>query len=181
VEDVFNQFKKGVEQTVRPEDTDTHYDLGIAYKEMGLVDDAIHEFEVALAGQVHAKEVSCLTMIGLCREMKGEHREAIQAFRRALRSEVLNAEAAKALHYELGLAHEAAGEPEVALWYFQKIWKLDPRYRDVAAAVERMGPGPARPPRDAEPQRAVGRAPPIGRGDRAGPDGTGPKKNIGYV
>ncbi len=50
VEDVFSQFKKGVEETVKPEDSDTHYDLGIAYKEMGLLDDAVHEFETALRG-----------------------------------------------------------------------------------------------------------------------------------
>jgi pilus assembly protein FimV len=189
VEDVFNQFKKGVEKTVRPEDSDTHYDLGIAYKEMGLLDDAIHEFEVALSGRIRKKEVDCLTMIGLCLGAKGEHREAIQAFRRALRSEQLTSEAAKALHFELGLAHQAVDEGDVALWYFQKICKVDPRYRDAEAAVARLGGGPGKPPAGGEaPRSAVEAAQPSGapRPDRpppssAAPGGPGSKKNVGYV
>src|SRR5262249_29552450 len=46
VESVFAQFKKGVAAQISPEDSDTHFDLGIAYKEMGLTDDAISEFEL---------------------------------------------------------------------------------------------------------------------------------------
>ncbi len=186
VEDVFNQFKKGVEKTVRPEDSETHYDLGIAYKEMGLLDDAIHEFEVALAGKTRKKEIDCLSMIGLCRGLKGEHAEAVQAYRRALRSDALTPEAGKAVHYELGLAHEALGEPEVALWFFQKICKVDARYRDAKAQVDRLGGGPGRPPADGEgarnPLRPPGAAPrPSERPAPAPAEKPGAKKNIGYV
>jgi len=186
VEDVFNQFKKGVEKTVRPEDSETHYDLGIAYKEMGLLDDAIHEFEVALAGRSRKKEVDCLSMIGLCRGLKGEHAEAVQAFRRALRSDALTPDAGKALQYELGLAHEALGEAEVALWYFQKICRLDAGYRDAQAQAERLGGGPGRPPADAEAMRGA-RPQPVGAArlsERPAPvpaEKPGSKKNIGYV
>jgi len=205
VEDVFDQFKRGVEKAVRPEDSDTHYDLGIAYKEMGLLDDALGEFRTALTGKNRRKEVDLLTMIGLCHGMKGEHREAVQAFRHALHSEYLTGEAAKALHYELGAAHEALGETAVALWYFQKIVKVDPRYRDARAHVERLGGGPGQPPANATsvprsdlptpsgptvPAPAPAPAaepsapgPPPSAGDGAHPDGArpGPKKNIGYV
>jgi tetratricopeptide (TPR) repeat protein len=181
VEDVFNQFKKGVAETVKPEDTETHYDLGIAYKEMGLLDDAIHEFELALSGHSKKKEVDCLSMIGLCHGLKGDHRAALDAFRRALRSGALTAEAAKALHYELAGAHEALEQPEQALWYLQKIAKVDPGYRDAGGAVARLGGGPGRPPADLEARaaaRAAGAAPPR-PGER--PGGPGAKKNIGYV
>ena len=187
VEDVFNQFKKGVEKTVRPEDSETHYDLGIAYKEMGLLDDAVHEFEVALAGKSRKKEVDCLSMIGLCRGLKGEHDEAVKAYRRALRSDALTPDAGKALHYELGVAHEALGEPEVALWYFQKICKLDARYRDAGAQVERLGGGPGRPPAEGEAARSAARPQPGGAvrsSERPAPAPAvrpGSKKNIGYV
>ena len=176
VEDVFNQFKKGVAETVKPEDTETHYDLGIAYKEMGLLDDAIHEFEVALSGHSKKKEVDCLSMIGLCQGLKGDHRAAVEAFRRALRSGALTAEAAKALHYELAAAHEALGEKDQALWYLQKIVKVDPGYRDAGAFAARLGGGPGRPPADLEARaaaRAGGAVPPR--------PGSGAKKNIGYV
>jgi len=145
VGDVFSQFKKGIEQTVRPEDGETHYDLGIAYKEMGLLDDAVQEFETALAAGGRKKELDCLTMIGLCRMAQGLPSQAVEVFRRALGSDGLGIESAKALHLELGLAFEAAGDPQAALSTFQKIVRIDPGYREVAAAVARLRSGPGLP------------------------------------
>jgi tetratricopeptide (TPR) repeat protein len=175
VEDVFNQFKKGVEQTVKQEDTATHYDLGIAYKEMGLLDDAVSEFEVALRGNDRKKEVDCLSMIGLCQMQKGAAREAIRAYQRALGSEVLSKDAAKAVHFELGSAYEAAGDREAALFHLQKVNKLDPAFREVAARVKALGGGPGRPPAD-----AGGRSPAPTIAPPPRPP-AGPKKNIGYL
>jgi tetratricopeptide (TPR) repeat protein len=186
VEDVFNQFKKGVEQTVKKEDSATHYDLGIAYKEMGLLDDAIHEFETALEGNDRRKEVDCLSMIGLCRLAKGEPREAVKAYRRALASEHLTKDAAKALPFELAAAYEAAGDREAALHYFNRVAKVDPAFRDAAKRVAALGGGPGRPPpEDVRPPPR----PPAGGAARPGgaPAGrpvapSGPsKKNIGYL
>jgi tetratricopeptide (TPR) repeat protein len=181
VEDVFNQFKKGVEQTVRPEDSATHYDLGIAYKEMGLLEDAIGEFETALRGNDRKREVDCLTMIGVCRMAKGEPVEAVAAFRRALACDPLSKDAAKALQYELGAAYEAAGDREVALHCFQRAARLDPGFRDAAARAAALGGGPGKPPPDdgRAPPRPPGRA---GAGSAAGaPPVPGAKKNIGYL
>jgi tetratricopeptide (TPR) repeat protein len=186
VEDVFNQFKKGVEQTVRKEDSATHYDLGIAYHEMGLLDDAIHEFETALGGNDRKKEVDALSMIGTCRMAKGETPKAIAAWRRALRSEHLSRDAAKAIQYELGVAYEAQGDRESALWYLHKAAKADPAFRDVGGRLDALGGGPGRPPPDAEggASRPAGRA---GPARAAAPSaasrsaGAGPKKNIGYL
>jgi tetratricopeptide (TPR) repeat protein len=184
VEDVFNQFKKGVAETVRPEDSATHYDLGIAYKEMGLVDDAIHEFETAMRDR--RREVDCLSMIGLCRMAQGQPREAIQVFRRALGSDYLGKDAAKAIHFELATAYEAAGEPEIALFVFHKVAKVDPAYRDVGERIDALGGGPGRPPAD-EPRaarppgsRTTIPAPRVGTPGAAVPT-AGQKKNIGYL
>ena len=162
VEDVFSQFKKGVEATVKPEDSATHYDLGIAYREMGLIDDALNEFETALKGNERRREVDCLTMVGLCRMTLGEPKEAITAYRRALGSEFLTRDAAKALHLELGAAYEAAGQKEAALYHLQKVLRADAGYRDVAARVKALGGGPGHPPAD-EPRPAAAR-PPNGAG-----------------
>ena len=189
VEDVFSQFKKGVAQTVKKEDSATHYDLGIAYREMGLLDDAIHEFETALGGNDRRKEVDCLSMIGLCRAAKGESAEAIAAYRRALRSPQIGADAAKAIEYELASAYEAAGEREVALWLLQKVVKADAAFRDAAKRVAGLGGGPGKPPPPgdgAPPRKAIGRVAVNGAPPRPGrapppPPGGGPKKNIGYL
>jgi tetratricopeptide (TPR) repeat protein len=165
VEEVFSQFKKGVAQTVKPEDTDTHYDLGIAYKEMGLVDDALVEFETALRGASRKKEVDCLSMIGLCRMEKGDAAGATQAFRRALRSTEIRPDAARAIHYELASAYEAQGDSEAALWYLHKVTGAGGSFRDAAARLQKLGGGPGRPPPE----------PPPAPAPRGGP------RNIGYV
>jgi len=151
VADVFEQFKRGLEKTVRPDDSATKYDLGIAFQEMGMLDEALEQFRSALAGGDRRRDAEILNMIGVCLVLKGRHGEAIDAYRQALRSEFVTEDAAKALHFELGTAHEAQGDPEVALWYFQKIARGDPTYRGVAERVSRLGGGPGTAPATGEP------------------------------
>jgi pilus assembly protein FimV len=185
VEDVFSQFKKGVEQTVKQEDTATHYDLGIAYKEMGLLDDAVHEFEIALKGNDRKKEVDCLSMIALCRLQQEKPREAIAAWRRALGSDHLTKEAVKALHFELGAVYEAAGDREVALHFLHKVNKIDPAYRGVGEKVKALGGGPGKPPPDDRPAgmaaNGVATTPKPAVPARSPVPVAGAKKNIGYL
>ncbi|HSM93824.1 MAG TPA: tetratricopeptide repeat protein, partial [Anaeromyxobacteraceae bacterium] len=193
VEDVFSQFKKGVEQTVGKEDSDTHFDLGIAYREMGLLDAAVEEFETAAKGNNRRKEVDCFTMIGLCRVAQGDVKAALKAFRRALGSDYLNRDAAKALHFEIGAAYEASGDAEAALYFFQKLARIDPAYRDVGAKVKELGGGPGKLPAEfaatrPAPPAAKGAARPAARpagGARtvgaAPTPAPGSKKNIGYL
>jgi tetratricopeptide (TPR) repeat protein len=139
VEEVFAEFKKGLEKVVKPEDVDTHYDLGIAYKEMGLTDDALGEFAVARKGCVGTKrELDCITMSGMLYGMRGEHAEAVKVFKEGLASEHAKDEVAKALGFELALAYEAMGENGKALYHYQRVAKLDPKYRDVSSQVERL-------------------------------------------
>jgi pilus assembly protein FimV len=142
VADVFDQFKRGLEKTVRPDDSATKYDLGIAFQEMGMLDEALEQFRSALAGGDRRREVEILNMIGICLGLKARHEEAIEAYQQALGSEFLTDEASKALHFELGAAHEALGQPEAALGYFQKVAQVDPGYRSVAERVSRLAGGP---------------------------------------
>jgi pilus assembly protein FimV len=146
---------------VKPEDVDTHYDLGIAYKEMGLIDDALGEFDVARKGCVGTKrELDCITMIGMLHGMRGEHAEAVKVFKEGLASEHAKDEVGKALGFELALAYEAMGENGKALYHYQRVAKLDPKYRDVAAQVSRLAASAA--PEDdpiAPPKRAPAAVP----------------------
>ncbi|MGZ3458479.1 MAG: tetratricopeptide repeat protein, partial [Archangium sp.] len=139
VEEVFAEFKKGLAKVVKPEDVDTHYDLGIAYREMGLMDDALHEFTVAREGCLGKKrEVDCLTMIGLLQAQKGEADAAVSTFKQALASEHATGEVAKALGFELALAHEAVGDAGKALYHYQRVAALDPTFREVSGHVQRL-------------------------------------------
>jgi tetratricopeptide (TPR) repeat protein len=191
VDEVFSEFKKGLAKVVKPEDVDTHYDLGIAYKEMGLIDDAIQEFAVARQGcEGKKKEVDCLTMIAMLQVMKGDAGEAVASYRQALGTEHATGEAAKALEYELGLALETQGEAGKALYHFQRVAKLDPGYRDVTAQVQRLA-ATTQPEEDPLPGRAAngvngtpGRGG-TGQGPKAGPPGEGSAaakaRKVGYV
>jgi tetratricopeptide (TPR) repeat protein len=138
VEEVFSEFKKGLEGVVQRGDVDTHYDLGIAYKEMGLLDDAVQVFEVARQGsQGQPKEVDCLTMIGLLHGMRGEPQRAVAAFRDALGSPHAGPRE-MSLRYELGLAHEAAGATGKALGHYLSVQRAEPGHRDVQDRVRRL-------------------------------------------
>lgn len=139
VEEVFSEFKKSLAKVVKPEDVDTHYDLGIAYKEMGLLDDALHEFDVARQGSAGGKrELDCITMMGMLQLLRGDASAAVDAFREGLGNPHATGEAAKALGFELATAYEAQGEAGKALFHYQRVAAMDGKYRDVAGHVSRL-------------------------------------------
>ena len=84
VEEVFAKFKEGVAKQIDVDDAQSHYDLGVAYKEMGLIDDALREFEVAARDAKRA--CVCHSMIGMIHIERGNLNEAIDAFMRGLQS-----------------------------------------------------------------------------------------------
>jgi len=136
VEEVFAQFKKGVEQQVAVDDTDTHFDLGIAYKEMGLIPDAIHEFELCIANQ--ARECMAHTMIGLCHLEKNDVASAIGAFKKGLYAERKTEREELGLYYELGRAYEAMRDPQEALYYYEKVKKRDGTFLNVQVRIDAL-------------------------------------------
>ncbi len=169
VDEVFAEFKKGLEKVVKPEDVDTHYDLGVAYKEMGLVDDAVGEFTIARKGCLgKRKEVDCLSMIGMLQVQRGDAAAAIDAYQQALGTEFAKGDVEKSLRYELAAAYEAAGEQGRALGQYLRVQGLDGGYREVGEHVERLQ-AVTSPEDDAPPPRAG-----------AGRPG-GARKNVGYV
>lgn len=167
VDEVFAEFKKGLEKVVKPEDVDTHYDLGIAYKEMGLFDDAVGEFTIARKGcQGKRKEIDCLTMIGMLQSMKGDFAAAVDALLQGLASEHSRGDTEKALRYELGMAYESGGQNGKALGQFLKVQALDDRFREVAEVVTRLSAITA-PEDDGEPA-APTQKPPRGGARKVG-------------
>ncbi len=136
VETVFEQFKKGVEEQIGLEDTDTHFDLGIAYKEMGLLDDAIEEFK--LARQNSQRECIAQTMIGLCLAEQGKYVEAITHFKKGLYADAKSEREELGLYFELGRAYQQLNDPQEALYYFEKVAKREPGFRDVERCIEAL-------------------------------------------
>ena len=120
-------------------DADTHYDLGLAYKEMGLLEEAIKEF--LLVRETPGRAVQCHLMIGLIHVERGKLQEAVDEFKNGLYVEGINDREALALYYELGAAYEGLGDVPEALYYFEKVQKRDPRFRNVTRRMEAMGTG----------------------------------------
>ena len=141
VEAVFAKFKEGVRQQVAETDAQSHYDLGVAYKEMGLINDALTEFE--LASRDPSRECVCHSMAGMMHLEQGNLEAAIEAFIRGLHAEQKSADQELALYYELGNTYQLRSNPREALFYFQKVMRRDAGYRDVAARVRALQPKPA--------------------------------------
>ncbi|MEM6730783.1 MAG: tetratricopeptide repeat protein, partial [Myxococcota bacterium] len=133
-QDVFEEFKKGVAEVVEEGDYQTHYDLGIAYKEMGLYGDAIREFEHA--SRSDDKAIGALTMMGLCSLATGDTAQALSHFLRGLNSDQVTAEEALALRFEIGQAYEQMGRNREAVKFFEKVDSIDPEFRGVTQRLE---------------------------------------------
>jgi tetratricopeptide (TPR) repeat protein len=136
VEEVFAKFKEGVAKQVSVDDAQSHYDLGVAYKEMGLIDDAIREFDVAARDT--KRECVCRSMIGMIQVERGRMNEAIEAFLLGLRAPMKTPEQETVLCYEIGAAYEGTKRIKEALSFFQKVARRDPSYRDVGDRIARL-------------------------------------------
>jgi tetratricopeptide (TPR) repeat protein len=139
VHEVLGEFRAKVQETVRPEDAQTHYDLGIAYKEMELLEEAIAEFEVALRHGGGVRKVDCVTMLGVCAMERNDVEKAIEWFQKGLAETDLDAGARRALSFELALAYESAGETGLAIEQYQFVERVEPGFRDVAERIVRLG------------------------------------------
>ncbi|MDB4976353.1 MAG: hypothetical protein JWN48_4694 [Myxococcaceae bacterium] len=136
VESVFAQFKKGVAEQIAPDDSETHFDLGIAYKEMGLVDDAINEFELAAKSKKRA--CTALNMIGMCHQERGKPELALVYFQRALDAEGRGPAEELALNYEIGTVYEQTGQLDQALAAFELVAARDRTYRGVTTKLDQL-------------------------------------------
>lgn len=133
LEEVFDTFKRHVDATVHAEDFRTRYELGIAYKEMGLVDEALEAFRAALRSpEIHRE--AC-TMIALCHRERGEIDEAVLWYRRALEGEDEGAREFHGIRYDLAEVLLERGEADDALQLFRSVLEADPSYRDVRRYV----------------------------------------------
>jgi tetratricopeptide (TPR) repeat protein len=118
-ESLFSDFKKGVSATLEDGDFETRYDLGIAYREMGLFDDAIGEFQVCLDSP--SKRLESLYMMGLCAFEVGRLSDAVSHLEQALSTPDVPEERQVGIRFDLGRAYAAAGDPGRARSAFEAL------------------------------------------------------------
>ncbi|HEU4401553.1 MAG TPA: tetratricopeptide repeat protein [Candidatus Polarisedimenticolia bacterium] len=136
LEEIFKAFKRGVEQQVDSEDYDTHYNLGIAYKEMGLVDEAIGEFQ--FAAKDPTRTVECCGILGLCFRDKGMPQLALKWYQKGLDMPDIGDQESIGLRYDIAEVHREQADYRKALQLYTEVYGMDSTYRDVAAKVKEM-------------------------------------------
>jgi tetratricopeptide (TPR) repeat protein len=140
LKEVFEEFRAELgEMGAEDEDLETHYNLGIAFREMGLLEEAISEFQkVAKAndrGKAFRYAMQCCTLLGLAFMEKGQPSIAAIWYERALHTPGVDSESALALRYDLGVAQESAGDSDAALKSFSQVYAANIDYRDVAERI----------------------------------------------
>jgi tetratricopeptide (TPR) repeat protein len=121
------------------DDPQTHYNLGVAFREMNLLDEAIGEFQKvvkgARKGHYPPNYLPACSLLAICFMNKGMASVAVKWYRRALEMPDLDKEAILALQYDLGVAYEQAGDVRSALENFIEVYGENIDFRDVAEKV----------------------------------------------
>jgi tetratricopeptide (TPR) repeat protein len=142
--EMFGELKQDLEADVASadEDPETHYNLGIAFREMGLLDEAIGELQKACQafdrGHPFQQIMQTYTWLAQCFLEKGVPEAAVRWYDKALNVPGIDGETRVALNYELGGAFEAAGDKPAALKHFTSVYSNNIDYRDVAERIKAL-------------------------------------------
>jgi tetratricopeptide (TPR) repeat protein len=128
--EIFDEFKKGVDEKIGHEDYDTRYNLGIAYKEMGLLEEAIHEFLISSKHPV--KFFDSAGLLGMCFREKGMFSEAANWFEKAAATPDRKHEEYLAVKFELVITYNLQEDFASAKKYAEDILRIDSGYRNIA-------------------------------------------------
>jgi tetratricopeptide (TPR) repeat protein len=137
--EILEQFKRGIEENLDTDDYQAHYDLGVAFKEMGLLDEAIAEFQKALRapeGRLRTSEA-----LGMAFFEKGQFPVAEAVLRRAVEAVDEGDEAKIGLIYWLGRASEAQGKDTDAIASYERAMAVDIRFMDLNDRIHRLSAG----------------------------------------
>lgn len=159
--EIFQEFKKGLENELGDEDSETHYNLGIAYKEMGLIDDAIKEFQTSRSDPTRFIQSS--TMLGFCYMEKGLYSLAIDVLSKAVSDMKERDDSYWALTYELAEAYEKNQDLTKALDLYTGVYGWSAKFRDVSGKMSQLR---AQAPLIAEKEKEQAKTKPKERRDR---------------
>ena len=133
---IVNDFKKGIKEKIPAEDYQIHLQLGLAFMEQGLVDEAIEEFNIAAKDKNLILE--CLTLISHSHRLKGNLEEAESWLNRAIKLVAPGTDQYFALMFDLGMIYEQSKEYDKALSIYRDIQSWNPTYQSVSERINRL-------------------------------------------
>jgi tetratricopeptide (TPR) repeat protein len=142
--DMFGEIRHELEEDVASaeEDPETHYNLGVAFREMGLLDEAIGELQKVCQAIDHGhpfpQVMQTYTWLAQCFLDKGVPEAAIRWYEKALKLPSLDEETRTALHYELASSYETAQDKNAALRHFMEVYGSNIDYRDVGERIRAL-------------------------------------------
>jgi tetratricopeptide (TPR) repeat protein len=128
--EMLKQFKSMVADTIEKEDSSSHYDLGCAFRDMGLIDEAIAEFQIAARSPEY--RLRAIEMLGSCFAEKGEHRIAVKVLLRALQVPGYRDEDLIEVFYAMGRSYEELGDKGQAVEWYERVMGCDVRFKDAS-------------------------------------------------
>ena len=140
--ELFEEFRVAEEGDEVREDFETHYNMGTAYKEMDLIDEAIQEFQTSVAlvkpGDGTSRFLQCCNMLGHCFVQKGMPEAAVLWFKKGLSAAGHSEDEYQALRYELASAYEQLGDLKRAREFYTEVYGVDVSYREVAEKLSQL-------------------------------------------
>lgn len=137
--DMLSRFRQKVAENIGVEDTSSHYDLGLAFRDMGLIDEAIAQFQVALRGG--SNPLATLEVLGECFVDKGQFSLASRVLDRALRLPGVDEQNLVGIYYWIARCDEVLGHTDGARENFERVLSLDLRFRDAASRLDTLRTG----------------------------------------
>ncbi len=140
--ELFEEFRAAEEGDDVKEDFETHYNMGTAYKEMDLMDEAVQEFQNAAGlvkpGDGTSRYLQCCNMLGHCFTQKGMPEAAVIWFKKGLSAPGHSEDEYQALRYELASAYEQLGDLKNAREFYTEVYGVDVSYREVADKLSQL-------------------------------------------
>ncbi|PYP93307.1 MAG: hypothetical protein DMG65_01340 [Candidatus Angelobacter sp. Gp1-AA117] len=137
--DIFSDLQDEMQET-EPEDPETHYNLGIAFKEMGLLDEAIGELQKVChaveGGNAFSQPIQAYTWLAQCLVDKGVPEAAVRWYEKALNLPGVDHDSRCSIYYDLGSAYESFGDKKAALNNFMEVYSSNIDFRDVATRIK---------------------------------------------
>lgn len=134
--DIISKFKKEMEEKIDREDYEIHYNLGIAFFEQGLIEEALDEFKIACQDEERALE--CYSVISYCYRQKKEFGEGIKWIEKGLQFSEKGTDQYLSLSYDLASLYKEMGQKEDALNLYMEIQELNPDYRAVGERIKNL-------------------------------------------